>query len=179
MQSDSSSDDSNTATSSLTPKYVCKRCSKEYENGHALAGHYNAHRYRSFPSINLLTVNMAMVTNFHQNPPPPPSPAVVAEQAVVQTTQFNGSPHGVLKLKARGSPRYHPYLVKKNNGADSSNSQKTISDPLSNVSKKDADGVVGCGDEDGDGVEAKSSKKEELDLELRLGFYKVDGKKRF
>lgn len=104
------------------------------------------------------------------HPPPPPPPPLAAPSG------FDGCvarrPRGVLKVRPRdhGASSYHPYergvmisvvASQRENGSDF-DSQRTLTNPLIGVSRKD-DGDDG-GDDDG------FEENEELDLELRLGF---------
>uniref|UniRef100_A0A6N2MQK9 C2H2-type domain-containing protein n=1 Tax=Salix viminalis TaxID=40686 RepID=A0A6N2MQK9_SALVM len=44
MEKDSeTSSDEETVTSKLRSRYMCSQCDREFESGHALSGHYNAH----------------------------------------------------------------------------------------------------------------------------------------
>ncbi|KAF2307743.1 hypothetical protein GH714_031394 [Hevea brasiliensis] len=188
MQEDSRSEDSfsSTVTSKYRALYVCPHCFKEFDNGHAFAGHQNAHRLDKTSSrsrkmdaqASILgsVLDHNLLPSHYDNNPPPLAP-VGGEAAGMQGHPPSGvqpppgfdvsvpkCPRGVLKVKPRanhGSPCCHSYEVgmmmnkvaQLEKGADS-DSQRTMTDRLIMVSRKDDDGF---------------EREEELDLELRLG----------
>ncbi|KAG5243822.1 transcriptional regulator SUPERMAN [Salix suchowensis] len=172
MEKDSeTSSDEETVTSTLRSRYMCSHCDREFESGHALSGHYNAH---------IAPRNGSGLTHG--------APTLAVQSGVKYETGDGSSstrPQGGIKkdieLKIEAH-RSHPYErdvkkeaprggrllnimtlthgVKINRRVDT-DLARTVTNPVAEVSRKENGDTKLTSGKNGD---------EDLDLELRLGF---------
>ena len=177
MDSHTSSNDRTTASGHCQLPYTCQYCFKSFESGQAFGGHQTAHREE-------IRFNNGIVES--QNLPIAPvqeeltiEPGLYQQGPVVSTDVIGD---GVLQSATKGPfvegmPYENPtgskeivtkdlfrewvlpiYAIGRGEGGEGSNVHGIVFDPVARVSE---------GDEQAD--ETNSEKKEDLDLDLKLG----------
>lgn len=175
MQSSDSDSDESMATSVPKQPYKCGLCSKRFRSGQALGGHQNVHRLvprvtsRSLQR-HLQAIRARAVFNNRYSFPG----ELIEGHGDHQPPEFgNGSDHHLHDQEAAEvdahlpnlEPKLHDFLGNWEEVASSS--ERTISSPIVKVSRR-VEAAGGGGDDDDQ--EEVTSKKNELDLELKLGF---------
>ncbi|KAJ6330656.1 hypothetical protein OIU76_009283 [Salix suchowensis] len=189
MEKDSeTSSDEETVTSTLRSRYMCSHCDREFESGHALSGHYNAHSNKRKRKCMPGSVAEPPVAPRNGSGLTHGAPTLAVQSGVKYETGDGSSstrPQGGIKkdieLKIEAH-RSHPYErdvkkeaprggrllnimtlthgVKINTRVDT-DLARTVTNPVAEVSRKENGDTKLTSGKNGD---------EDLDLELRLGF---------
>uniref|UniRef100_A0A6N2MSV1 C2H2-type domain-containing protein n=1 Tax=Salix viminalis TaxID=40686 RepID=A0A6N2MSV1_SALVM len=193
MEKDSeTSSDEETVTSKLRSRYMCSQCDREFESGHALSGHCNAHSKKRKRKCMPGSVAEPPVAPRNGSGFTHGAPTLAVQSGVKYHETGDGSssstrPQGGIKkdieLKIEAHHRSHPYDRDVKNEAPRGGRllnimtlthgvkinrrvdmdlARTVTNPVAEVSRK----------ENGDDTKLTSGKNgdEDLDLELRLGF---------
>ncbi|KAB5552866.1 hypothetical protein DKX38_010177 [Salix brachista] len=191
MEKDSeTSSDEETVTSTLRSRYMCSQCDREFESGHALSGHYNAHSKNRKRKCMPGSVAEPPVAPRHGSGGFTHGAPTLGVQSGVKYETGDGSssstrPQGgvtkniELKIEAHRSHSYErdvkneaprggrllnimtlTHGVKINNRVDM-DLARTVANPVVEVSRKENGDTKLTSGKNGD---------EDLDLELRLGF---------